>query len=1752
MKRALALVCGLVATSTSAQLPIAPAPDGTVFVRVAGRGFVKRTSASGSPSALTIYEDPDGRTTWVEYDEFGVVVRWITQEPGAVVSGQALTESAAAWTTARDARQASHGNDSYRALTATEFTEFTCAGRPPALPGDVRWVLVATNADDSPPACANYILATSRFDPPDRAPDDVGTILYDLDGNEVARSPVGHTIALETSFFTPDPDAPGRCRERSDVNADPSLEAFVYCPPHNHHAPSGEGLRIWNPIAGAEVTIATGQSILSAYTNEFGYAELPFHRWQYVAGPIGGIPTTVAGFYFGEPIDLDFSLSDVSAFVRYAVFNPRSPSSRMTVLNRTPGADGHLFTQYANFAVDTAFLDAILEVRTFTPSGEARVPLVDTSYLLEEYTTFSSGEVSVAGYGAGLLTQLSAADLRDTDVYVFRESDGALVGSREGMLHSEVAGVDLDPTQYPGAYVPAGCRDRACLNVTMVTRGPASATNIGGGYGFDPARGRVGDAGGIDATYLRPDDTWRRFLRPGDAVRIVAINRASGYVGSLRTIVGILGGRVVIGHPGQRILLGPPSLRVFATRCYDDTSGGSPHGDASCGMGRENVITFEGAGTTGDHYVRIVTEWLDYDGTPLPEELPGFTGRISRSIGSGGLVPLGRVEASTEGDATGLFPIRPGRHTAVVQLPGADTRQHFYVHADGAPYERLADFTGRTFQGPSFDVNDVCYATESGWTCATKEGRDPSLTQRPADFVPLQVQVFDPDATRALAADRAAQLRDDWATNGGDVPVLGSVERVYAWRYSPEFQFSLYDLDVDRVDVITDGRGTHVDIDYDLDAPADDPLAGLGGDGGLVWGIGSAAIEAPEGTDVHVSTANAGGDSGGYPPIEALLEGSAGGEAQTLGEQVASLTPEDLLTLGLYDLDDPANPLFELDGLPLVLADVSPLFLERRYQTAWFDTRDPGLDGGPAYVDDYRVLPFVAFHSVDVTLRVVRVRDDGTDDELEELLTQSNLSPGLHHFVVTAADILDAGVNVAIDPRFVLELEAREIDPESGTPRTHRVRWSGQASVRHDNLKLGQTVVHDVLLQDGSLRLSRQDFAFGGLQPALQFSRNYTNIATESDQSPLGTGWSHSYDMTLVPLTSEEGTSGSMQSTPQWVRSLEGRFFRESEIPTLPRTWTGVAVNGTVFRKVGARWIPERGRHGLLEEVDGEFVFTSEDGTRYHYPQPSFAEPRLSVRADRSRISVTDPLFFRLGLTAPGREVTDGNPGAPPGSPVAEGVTRIVDRNGNTMTFAYDAERRVSLVTDATGRTLRFHYGRFPGGVRLLAVTALEGHVLQLTVQFEYDERGYLEAVTRDGRRETYAYLPEHGVIGGGYNLHSTTVTPDGVDMLTTVYEYHSAESLGEALNDFVAGFHPPDVVRSVTYPSREDEGDPDGPTATFAYENERRIVTNARGYATTYTLNVFGSPLRIEEPAAGEEGGGKVVEMDWTFEAGLQDNLMIARREIGAGRTGDPSYETRWTYTWDAATGRVSQVVETDARGNASTTTYDLAFGNVLTHSDRNGFTQTWTYDERGNLETHTDATLATWTYESYDNGLRRTVRAPGHLGVTSFTYDAHGNPERVTLPAVGAEPLAETQSTYDARGRLVASTDANGNTTTRDYDGLDNLRRVVLPELTQPEDSFPAGRGLSLRRLVEVTTTYDLLGRITTETDRNGLTLTYEHTARGQVKRVTRSFGDGEKLFRYDDSGNLVYETDWKGVETTHGYDALDRRTTSTNRRG
>ena len=70
----------------------------------------------------------------------------------------------------------------------------------------------------------------------------------------------------------------------------------------------------------------------------------------------------------------------------------------------------------------------------------------------------------------------------------------------------------------------------------------------------------------------------------------------------------------------------PPNLKIRAERKYEVQSG------LTAGDERELLIGFEGSGLTSDQYVAIYSEWYDWDGTPLPDDLPGYTGRLAMVV----------------------------------------------------------------------------------------------------------------------------------------------------------------------------------------------------------------------------------------------------------------------------------------------------------------------------------------------------------------------------------------------------------------------------------------------------------------------------------------------------------------------------------------------------------------------------------------------------------------------------------------------------------------------------------------------------------------------------------------------------------------------------------------------------------------------------------------------------------------------------------------------------------------------------------------------------------------------------------------------------------------------------------------------------------------------------------------------------------------------------------------------------------------
>ncbi|MBK9033456.1 MAG: hypothetical protein IPL61_19690 [Myxococcales bacterium] len=220
---------------------------------------------------------------------------------------------------------------------------------------------------------------------------------------------------------------------------------------------------------------------------------------------------------------------------------------------------------------------------------------------------------------------------------------------------------------------------------------------------------------------------------------------------------------------------------------------------------------------------------------------------------------------------------------------------------------------------------------------------------------------------------------------------------------------------------------------------------------------------------------------------------------------------------------------------------------------------------------------------------------------------------------------------------------------------------------------------------------------------------------------------------------------------------------------------------------------------------------------------------------------------------------------------------------------------------------------------------------------------------------------------------------------------------------------------------------------------------------------------------------------------------------------------------------------------------------GRLLEHRSPEGRITRSAYDALGRVVAVTDA-LGNVTRTSYDAASRPTVvrqfeRVIDAIGAETFVllarletvYDELGRAVRgiaskfeAPPPAVTAAEVAgayadavvgtpvETQTFYDAAGRVVRVVDALGNAASSVYDAAG---RVV--EVTDPTGN-------------RVETTYDLHGNVV-RVDRIDLVRDGSGAVTGQEVFTT--------LATYDERDRKVSDTDALGNETTYGYDSLDR---------
>ncbi len=462
------------------------------------------------------------------------------------------------------------------------------------------------------------------------------------------------------------------------------------------------------------------------YNTDFRVDMMVISGQAALQGSDGAIPLGSDTTYDGNKADLERIAQQNYDFDGDGI-SDTSKLGRWVEKNDESSATGETITVFEETSADEAELQGVW----LSSNGDIDPKQPDLTRLMDWSADFED---------RALLSQISTDDLQNTDIYVFRESNGQLVAERRGLTDNE--------------YLNGVNDSEGKFFFTLHMVGRYGDLYRRGEKEFEQwqAKGRVNPA-----LHKRASD----HLRPGERVRIVAINRATGYTGSTITTMEAAGAS---GHGQQLsfhisdITMTPPNLKIWAERNSTVDYG------MTKGERREQTIGNEGAGLGTDDTITIYSEWLDQNGRPLPDELGdyGYTGRIAL------VVAPNTLGAGSLGSQVSQFPIKPGRQLQVIRLPEKVlAAQHVYIQVSGEPNNRHPDFSSTGLQ----------------------EG---ILKYRPDNFVPFKVPVYDENSSLLQQqAYKKAKQEQPGAT-------LTHPKPVYQWAYRPELQFSIYDLLVDE------------------------------------------------------------------------------------------------------------------------------------------------------------------------------------------------------------------------------------------------------------------------------------------------------------------------------------------------------------------------------------------------------------------------------------------------------------------------------------------------------------------------------------------------------------------------------------------------------------------------------------------------------------------------------------------------------------------------------------------------------------------------------------------------------------------------------------------------------------------------------------------------------------------------------------------------------------------------------------------
>lgn len=618
--------------------------------------------------------------------------------------------------------------------------------------------------------------------------------------------------------------------------------------------------------------------------------------------------------------------------------------------------------------------------------------------------------------------------------------------------------------------------------------------------------------------------------------------------------------------------------------------------------------------------------------------------------------------------------------------------------------------------------------------------------------------------------------------------------------------------------------------------------------------------------------------------------------------------------------------------------------------------------------------------------------------------------------------------------------------------------------------------------------------------------------------TPLGKGWSHSYNAYVIKApqwTAPDGTVHPDRYAAFWP-SGGVDYYDENSMPLSEANYDTILLNNSVTIKIRTKnqvtyWFTKYSSSGTIT-----YYLTKIEDRNLNKIQISYELCDQGYRIDEITGTTGKKLYFYH-------------------SGDLNRITSILDPSGGrTLQFGYDDYNNLESFTNAKGYTENYDYGGSPQMNLLTEVTRPEGNKLinhydagtrqfkhtrilddsnteiyrfDVDVTHHYDiSNPYIESVITDINSTTNNTYNPNGTLADSY----TNV--NGVDIYTTPtyndpnneflptniqygsstenidlnYVYYSDGNVHKALL-------PNGSFHEYTYNDKNDiltYKDPNGNTYTYGYDSDGNLetITNPLGHTTTYTINSYGQVTNVENPEEINTGlhynsAGNLFHISQP----LSINSYISYDNLNRPKT---------------TTNPKSQVTEFDYDNNDLITkkTRFSTGGNVITE---------YFYDMNNNL-TEVENALDNSTFYNYDNGDALVSTTFGN-DTKTFEYYKDGKFKKYIKPD-GTELL----HTYDEQDKLE-----NDGYASYIYDDLGNVKKVT---------QVSSGNDIDM--------TYDINNRLETVTDYYGKTVTYDYDNNGNVTKITYPGGFVVNYF-YDDANRLEYvkwDSDTKVVEYTY----------------